>query len=128
VRVVGVTPRLFVVTDGKAVLYRGAHDRYVWAYGSWLFAVDVRLGLAAVSYITSVTETDSSSESHTGLLGCICVDYKVFTLVCATAPYVHHVDNNSEGLKELATYTVSIPELSLLSMTYSRTPVRVLPL
>jgi hypothetical protein len=26
VRVVGVTPRLFGVTDGKTVLYRGAHD------------------------------------------------------------------------------------------------------
>ena len=26
VRVVGVTPKLFGVTDGKAVLYRGAHD------------------------------------------------------------------------------------------------------
>jgi hypothetical protein len=31
VRVVGVTPRLFGVTDGHAVLYRGAHDGYVWA-------------------------------------------------------------------------------------------------
>ncbi len=50
VRVVGVTPCLFGVTDGKAVLYLGAHDGYVWAYGAWPFAVDVRLGLAAVSY------------------------------------------------------------------------------
>jgi hypothetical protein len=29
VRVVGVTPKLFGVTDGNAVLYRGAHDGYV---------------------------------------------------------------------------------------------------
>jgi hypothetical protein len=59
VRVVGVTQRLFGVTDGKAVLYHGAHNGYVWAYGAWQFVVDVWLGLAAVSYRGSETETDS---------------------------------------------------------------------
>jgi hypothetical protein len=128
VRVVGVTPRLFGVTDGKAVLYRGAHDGYVWAYGAWPFAVDVRLGLAAVSYSGSETETDSSGDARTGLLGCTCVDQPEFTLLCATAPYVQHVDSDDDGLKDLATHTVTFPELSLLGMTCSRTAVRVLPL
>jgi hypothetical protein len=131
VRVVGVTPRLFGVTDGKAVLYRGAHDGYVWAYGAWPFAVDVRLGLAAVSYSGSETETDSSGDARTGLLGCTCVDTENnvgFKLMCATAPYLQHVDSDTQGLKDLATHTVTFPDLSLLGMTCSRTAVRVLPL
>jgi hypothetical protein len=128
VRVVGVTPRIFAVTDGKAVLYRGAHDGYVWAYGAWPFEVDVRLGLAAVSYSGSATETDSSGDARTGLLGCRCVDDTGFTLLCATAPYVQHIDNDAAGLKASATHTVSFPELSLLGMTCSRTAVRVMPL
>ena len=94
----------------------------------WQFAVDVWLGLAAVSYIGSATETDSSGDARTGLLGCTCVDQQVFTLLCATAPYVQHVDIKTDRLKELATHTVSFPELSLLGMTCSRTVVRVLPL
>jgi hypothetical protein len=115
VRVVGVTPRLFGVTDGKAVLYRGAHDGYVWAYGAWPFAVDVRLGLAAVSYSGSETETDSSGDARTGLLGCTCVDTENnvgFKLMCATAPYLQHVDSDTQGLKDLATHTVTFPELT----------------
>jgi len=128
VRVVGVTPRLFGVTDGKAVLYRGAHDGYVWAYGAWPFAVDVRLGLAAVSYSGSETETDSSGDARTGLLGCTCVDQPTFTLLCATAPYVQHVDSDADGLQDKASHKVSFPQLSLLGMTCARTAVRVLPL
>jgi hypothetical protein len=128
VRVVGITARIFGVTDGKAVLYRSAHDGYVWAYGAWPFEVDVRLGLAAVSYSGSATETDSSGDARTGLLGCRCVDDSSFTLVCATAPYVQHIDIDAAGLKASATHTVSFPELSLLGMTCSRTAVRVVPL
>ena len=37
-RVVGVTLRLFGVTDGKAVLYLRQHNWYVWAYVVWPFA------------------------------------------------------------------------------------------
>jgi hypothetical protein len=100
----------------------------VWAYGAWQFAVDVRLGLAAVSYSCSETETDSSGDARTGLLGCTCMDQPVFTLLCATAPYVQHVDIDTDGLRQLETHTVSFPELSLLGMTCSRTAVRVLQL
>jgi hypothetical protein len=128
VRVVGVTQRLFGVTDGKAVLYHGAHNGYVWAYGAWQFVVDVWLGLAAVSYRGSETETDSSGDTRTGLLGCTCVDQPIFTLLCATAPYVQHVDSDTDRLQRLATHTVSFPELSLLGMICSRTFVHVLPL
>ena len=128
VRVVGITPRLFGVTDGKAVLYRGAHDGYVWAYGAWPFAVDVRLGLAAVSYSGSATETDSSGDARTGLLGCRCVDEEGFALLCATAPYVQHIDNDGAGLNASAMHLVSFPGLSLLGMKCSSTAVRVLPL
>ena len=50
VRVVGLSSNLMGVTDGKNVLYRSAHDGYVWAYGAWPFTVDVRNGMAAVTY------------------------------------------------------------------------------
>ncbi len=127
-RVVGVTLSLFGVTDGKAVLYLGQHNWYVWAYVVWPFAVDVWLGLAAVSYSGSDTETDSSGDARTGLLGCTCVEQQMFTILCATAPYVQHVDIDTQGLKEQATHTVSFQQLSLLGMTCSSTAVRVLPL
>jgi hypothetical protein len=137
VRVVGVTPRLFGVTDGHAVLYRGAHDGYVWAYGAWPFSVDVRLGLAAVSYSGSAAETDATGDARTGLLGCLCIDSekKGFELLCATAPYLQHIDNDASDEGEDSakfstdtTHSISFPELSLLGMTCKNTAVRVLPL
>jgi hypothetical protein len=128
VRVAGLTPKLFGVTDGKAVLYRSAHDGYVWAFGAWPFAVDVRLGLAAVSYSGSATETDTTGDTRTGLLGCRCVKDGGLKLLCATAPYVAHVDDGLAGLNASAVHVVSFPELSLLGMSCDNTAVRVLPL
>ena len=149
VRVVGVTPRLFGVTDGRAVLYRGAHDGYVWAYGAWPFAVDVRLGLAAVSYDGSAAETDGTGDARTGLFGCTCIDGPDgFQVLCATAPYLQHIDNDidkdgsesadtgedfagthqSTKFSTDTTHLVSFPDLSLLGMTCKNTAVRVFPL
>ncbi len=81
-----------------------------------------------MSYSGSETETDSSGDTRTGLLGCTCADQHTFTLLCATAPYVQHLDSDTEGLKDEASHTVSFPQLSLLGMTCARTAVRVLPL
>ncbi len=136
VRVVGVTPKLFGVTDGNAVLYRGAHDGYVWAYGAWPFPVDVRLGLAAVSYSGSAAETDGTGDARTGLLGCSCIDgLEGLQLLCATAPYLQHIDNDGSDAGEDSVkfstdtiHTISFPDLSLLGMTCKNTAVRVLPL
>ena len=132
VRVAGLTPRLFGVTDGKAVLYRGAHDGYVWAYGAWPFPVDVELGLAAVSYSGSASETDSTGDSRTGLLGCRCVSGGVsggeLRLLCATAPYVAHVDDDPASLNASAVHVIAFPGLSMLGMSCDNTAVRVLPL
>jgi hypothetical protein len=128
VRVAGLTPKLFGVTDGKAVLYRGAHDGYVWAYGAWPFAVDVELGLAAVSYSGSASETDSTGDTRTGLLGCRCLSGGEFRLLCATAPYVTHVDDDPASLNSTAVHVVAFPGLSLLGMTCDTAAVRVVPL
>ena len=128
VRVAGLTPRLFGVTDGKAVLYRGAHDGYVWAYGAWPFPVDVELGLAAVSYSGSASETDSTGDSRTGLLGCRCVSGGELRLLCATAPYVAHVDDDPASLNASAVHVIAFPGLSMLGMSCDNTAVRVLPL
>jgi hypothetical protein len=125
VRVVGMTPKLFGVTDGKAVLYRSAHDGYVWAFGAWPFSVDVRLGLAPVSYSGSAKETDTTGDTRTGLLGCRCVMEGGFRIICATAPYVTHIDDDANVS---AVHEVFFPELSLLGMSCANTVVRVLPL
>ena len=33
IRVIGLSDKLMAVTNGKGILYRSAHDGYVWAYG-----------------------------------------------------------------------------------------------
>ena len=77
------------------LVYRSAHDGYVWAYGAWPFTVDVRSGLAAVTYGGSSVETDGRGETRTGLLGCQCVNADGgIELACATAPYVQHIDDS----------------------------------
>lgn len=128
VRVVGLTPMLFGVTDGRSVLYRSAHDGYVLAFGAWPVHVDVRYGLAAVTYGGSATEADSSGAARTGLLGCRCVETPEFSLVCATAPYVHHIDDELAGLNTSSLHSVSFRGLLLSGMTCANTAVRVMPL
>jgi hypothetical protein len=128
VRVVGLTPTLFGVTDGKSVLYRSAHDGYVLAYGAWPLRVDVRFGLAAVTYGGSATEADSSGVARTGLLGCRCVDEPELALLCSTAPYVQHIDDDLAGLNASSLHRVSFPDISLRGLTCANTAVRVMPL
>ena len=128
VRVVGLTPQLFGVSDGKSVLYRSPHDGYVLAFGAWPFPVDVRLGLAAVTYGGSLSEADTTGDARTGLLGCRCVDEPEFALWCATAPYVQHVDDELAGLNASSVHKVSFPDLLLAGLTCANTEIRVLPL
>ena len=128
VRVVGMTERLFGVTDGKSVLYRSAHDGYVLAFGAWPLQVDVRFGLAAVTYGGSSAEADGDGSARTGLLGCRCVDQPRFGLLCATAPYVQHIDDGRAGLNASSMHLVSFPELELAGLTCQNTAVRVMPL
>ena len=54
------------------------------AYGAWPFAVDVRLGLAAVSYSGSASETDSLG---LGLKEFVCLLFGVCVFITAGA---HH--------------------------------------
>lgn len=128
VRVIGLTEALFGVTDGKTVLYRSAHDGYVLAFGAWPFQVDVRFGLAAVTYSGSSTEADSSGASRTGLLGCRCVEEPEFSLICATAPYLQHIDDDLSGLNTSSLHQVSFHGLVLTGMSCSNTAVRVVAL
>ena len=128
VRVVGLTQKMFGVTDGKSVLYRSAHDGYVLAFGAWPIHVDVRLGLAAVSYGGSSADADSEGSARTGLLGCRCLDEPEFTLLCATAPYVQHIDDGLAGLNASSMHRVVFPDLLLRGMTCANTAVRVMPL
>ena len=128
VRVVGLTAHLFGVSDGKSVLYRSPHDGYVLAFGAWPFPVDVRLGLAAVTYGGSLLEADTTSDARTGLLGCRCVDEPEFALWCATAPYVQHVDDELAGLNASSVHKVTFADLLLAGLTCANTEIRVLPL
>ncbi len=127
-RVVGLTTKLFGVTDCKSVLYRSSHDGYVLAFGAWPLAVDVCFGLAAVTYGCSVAEADSAGDSRTGLLGCRCVDTPEFTLLCVTAPYVQHIDDDLACLNTSSVHRVSFPDVLLAGMTCVNTAVRVMPL
>ena len=112
-------------------------------FGAWPFAIDVRLGVAAVSYSGSSAETDGSGDARTGLLGCLCIDgngangaNEGFHLLCATAPYLQHIedneDQNDEGggnrFKTDSTHTITFPDLMLSGMTCANTAVRVLSL
>jgi len=128
VRVVGLTHNMFGVTDGKSVLYRSAHDGYVLAFGAWPLHVDVRFGLAAVSYGGSSADADSEGSARTGLLGCRCHDEPEFTLLCATAPYVQHIDDGLAGFNASSMHKVVFPDLILRGMTCANTAVRVMPL
>lgn len=130
VRVVGLSARMIAVTDGLNVLYRSLYDGAVFAYGAFPFRVDVTAGLAAVAYgVHGVGEADPFGDDSTGLLGCRCVDAAAgIELLCATAPYVAHVEDDEAAFNATAAHRVRFPGLSLAGMTCRTTSVRVLPL
>jgi len=126
IRVIGLSDKLMAVTNGKGILYRSAHDGYVWAYGGWPFKVDVSFGLAAITYAGSNLETDTRGGTRTGLLGCQCADTPAgIELACATAPYVQHIDDNDENFNQSAAHTISFAGLDLVDMTCANTMVRI---
>lgn len=95
-RFVGMTHNMLAVTNGDSVLFRSAHDGYVWAYGAWPVPMDVNFGFAAVTYTPSAgMDADATAETRTGILGCTCVDNANadkdgLALICGTAPYLQH--------------------------------------
>jgi hypothetical protein len=95
------------------------------------FPVDVRRGLAAMTYGGNSPEADSTDDVRTGLLGCRCVDEPEFMLWCATAPYVQHVDDELVGLNASSgalVHKIAFPELYLGKLTSSNTTIRIMPL
>lgn len=75
------------------------------------FRVDVTAGLAAVAYgVHGVGEADPFGDDSTGLLGCRCVDAAAgIELLCATAPYVAHVEDDEAAFNATAAHRVRFP-------------------
>lgn len=66
--------------------------------------------------------------TRTGLLGCKCVDEPEFSLLCATAPYVQHIDDELAGLNASSVHKVTFAGLNLAGLTCKFTQIRVIPL
>jgi len=140
VRIIGVGDRIIAVTDGLAVLYRSIYSGFVLNYAAFPYHVDVRYGLASVSYSSSPIEFTPQDENQLGLIGCTCEDVKNGIRVhCATAPFLQQTssvdfDGNedtgttftNEATEEFA-HSVVFPELDLIDMTCQSSIIRVVP-
>jgi len=94
--VVGLTDWLYAVTDGSLAYYLAHSDGTKAKTQAWPFAVDARLGIAAVTY-ASVHDLDVSAFSSgvtagsmqtTAMLGCTCADSVAngMTIACSILP------------------------------------------
>ena len=96
-RVVGLTPTMYAVTDGRSAAYYSlvAGSQLRFALENWPFAVDTKLGVAAIQY-TDAQDVDSAGEPTTGMFGCACTDGALadgtpaLRLSCASVPYQEH--------------------------------------
>jgi len=91
-RVVGLTPGMYAVTDGRSAAYfaltGGARLRF--ALENWPFRVETKYGIAAVQYAEG-QDVDAAGDETTGMFGCECADSpQGLVLSCASVPYQEH--------------------------------------
>lgn len=102
-KIVGMTDRLFAVTDGLSTEYHTTTvtDHTEMAIGNWPFQINVGYGVAAVQQ-GEVADMDGGGDSRTGLLGCQCLDkldadgVPGIEILCASVPYTVHQDNETD--------------------------------
>lgn len=101
-KVVGMTDRLFAVTDGVSTEYHSTTvtEQTEMAVGNWPFEVNVGYGVAAVQQ-AEISDMDDNGDSRTGMLGCQCLDETrsdgstTIQVWCASVPYTVHEDNET---------------------------------
>jgi len=108
-RVVGLTPNMYAVTDGVSTAYHtmtdSAHTK--WAISNFPFRVNTTYGIPVIKY-GETPDTDAHADSQTGMLGCECLDEirpdgaHEINIVCASIPFQVHV-HDTEGAYENAT-------------------------
>jgi hypothetical protein len=81
-----------------------------------------------VTYGGSLSEADNTGDTRTGLLGCKCVDEPEFSLWCATAPHLQHIDDELAGLNVSSVHKVTFAGLNLAGLMCKFTEIRVIPL
>eukprot|EP00960_Hanusia_phi_P024652 726561-Hanusia_phi.AAC.2 len=89
--VVGLTPGMYAVTDGRSTEYHVFYKQVTReiAYQNWPFPVEPMYGIAAVRY-GQLPETDTAGGMTTGMLGCECLDVEGVgaQITCAIVPYL----------------------------------------
>ena len=132
-QVVGLTPSMYAMTDADSVVYHsmvGASLRVAYALHAWPFKIDLRFGVAAVSY-NAVPDLDDEGDGRTGMLGCRCVDIpnEGMQVMCASVPYQHHL---AEDENQHIDYTVHrvrfVPDSASFDLRCAQVSIRVVPL
>jgi hypothetical protein len=133
IRVVGLTPSMYAITDADSVVYHsmvGANLRVAYALHAWPFKIDLRFGVAAVSY-GAVPDLDDEGDARTGLFGCRCVD-SVDTglqVMCASVPFQNHLAEDENQQLEYTVHRMRfVPDSARLGLTCSQVTIRVVPL
>ena len=133
IRVVGVTPSMYAITDADSVVYHsmvGASVRVAYALHVWPFKIDMRFGVAAVGY-SAVPDLDDEGDGRTGLFGCRCVDSVDvgMQVICASVPFQSHLAEDEDQQLEYTVHKVRfVPDSARIGLTCSQTTIRVLPL
>ena len=132
-QVVGLTPSMYAITDADSVVYHsmvGASLRVAYALHAWPFKIDLRFGVAAVSY-NAVPDLDDEGDGRTGMLGCRCVDIpdQGMQVMCASVPFQHHL---AEDENQHIDYTVHrvrfVPDSASFDLRCAQVSIRVVPL
>jgi len=128
-QVVGLTPSLYAFTDADSIVYHsmvGASLRVAYALHVWPFRIDLRFGVAAVSY-NAVPDVDDEGNGRTGMLGCKCVDSEAgMQIMCASVPFQQHAAEDEADLLESTVHRVRfVPDSASVGLTCAQVTVRV---
>jgi len=132
IQVVGLTPSMYAITDADSVVYHsmvGASLRVAYALHAWPFKVDLRFGVAAVSY-NAVPDVDDEGDGRTGMLGCRCVDTDAgLQLMCASVPFQKHLSEDADEQLEYTVHRIRfVPDSARFDLRCRQVTVRVVPL
>ena len=132
-RVVGLTPNMYAVTDGMSTAYHTMTDGgYTkWAVSNFPFRVNTGYGIAAIKY-GETSDPDAHGDSRTGMLGCECLDEirpdgaHEINIVCASIPYQVHVHDTVEAYENSTIHRVRFEtESTAQRLTCKNTLIRV---
>lgn len=124
VAVVGLTDRLYAVTDGIAAQYFSTTSRFrsLMVAEAFPIRIDPSHGVASVLYSEFVDERDENGDQRTSMMGCRCVDDDAsgeMKIDCAYAMY-------GEGSTQVPAFkAVFAKRTTALYMTCSRTQISV---